>query len=134
SDKDPRADADPPRARVNRRPLGKIHLRLASQRDDPARARTVIVGADLAGVDRHGPGMDEDAAAGGKKARIADIELRAALDVDRPEIADRQGGSVGGSTGTSPLPAALVTWIVPPGAARVAAGVIETGPATRPRV
>ena len=81
---------------MNRGAVGKSYLRLASQRDDPARARTVIVGADLAGVDRHCPGMDEDAAAGGKKARIADIELRAALDVDRPEIADRQGGSVAG--------------------------------------
>src|SRR5215469_17933482 len=38
-----------------------------------------------------------------------------------------------GSTGTSPVPAALVTWIVPAGA-RWVPPVIETGPPTNPRV
>ena len=39
-----------------------------------------------------------------------------------------------GSTGTSPVPAALVTWIVPPGAVRVEALLIDTGPPTIARV
>ena len=38
------------------------------------------------------------------------------------------------STGTSPVPATPVTWIVPPGAVRVAAFLIVTGPPTTPNV
>ena len=51
-----------------------------------------------------------------------------------PKLPTVKAAALRGSTGTSPLPAALVTWIVPPGAARVAAELIETGPATRPSV
>src|SRR6266478_248288 len=39
-----------------------------------------------------------------------------------------------GSTGTSPAPATLVTWIVPAGAVRAAAFLIVTGPPTTPSV
>ena len=51
-----------------------------------------------------------------------------------PKLPTVKAGVLRGSTGTSPVPAALVTWIVPPGAARIAAELIETGPPTRPRV
>src|SRR6266851_3098633 len=39
-----------------------------------------------------------------------------------------------GSTGTSPVPATPVTWIVPAGAVRTAAFLIVTGPPTMPSV
>src|SRR6266851_4535831 len=39
-----------------------------------------------------------------------------------------------GSTGTSPGPATLATWIVPAGADRVAPLPMVTGPPTRPRL
>src|SRR5229473_1408356 len=39
-----------------------------------------------------------------------------------------------GSTGTSPVPATPVTWIVPAGAVRAAAFLIVTGPPTTPSV
>src|SRR6516164_9284924 len=50
-----------------------------------------------------------------------------------PKVATVKADLLRGSTGTSPMPAALVAWIVPEGAERVAP-VIETGPATRPSV
>src|SRR5215469_16750688 len=54
-----------------------------------------------------------------------------------PKLATVNADVLLGSTGTSPLPATLVTWIVPLGAPTKApptAGeeVIEIGPATRP--
>src|SRR5437588_9446953 len=51
-----------------------------------------------------------------------------------PKLPTVRAAVLRGSTGTSPVPAALVTWIVPPGAVRLAAEFTETGPATRPRV
>src|SRR5205807_2206678 len=50
-----------------------------------------------------------------------------------PKLVTVKAGVLRGSTGTSPVPAALVTWIVPAGAERVAP-VIATGPATSPSV
>jgi hypothetical protein len=51
-----------------------------------------------------------------------------------PKLPTVNAGVLRGSTGISPAPAALVTWIVPPGAVRFAAEFIETGPATNPSV
>ena len=50
-----------------------------------------------------------------------------------PKVATVRAGVLRGSTGTSPAPAALVTWIVPAGALSVAP-VIDTGPPTSPNV
>src|SRR5438046_2490052 len=50
-----------------------------------------------------------------------------------PKLVTVTADPLRGSTGISPVPATLVTWIVPAGAERVAP-VIETGPATTPSV
>src|SRR5205814_7228384 len=51
-----------------------------------------------------------------------------------PNLLTVRAAVLRGSTGTSPVPAALVTWIVPAGAERVAPPLIETGPPTSPSV
>src|SRR5207249_11008269 len=51
-----------------------------------------------------------------------------------PSVAAVKAETFVGSTGTSPTPAALVTWIVPAGAVRMAPLLIVTGPPTRARV
>src|SRR5689334_3331213 len=59
----------------------------------------------------------------------------------RPKLVTVGAEGLRGSTGTSPVPATLVTWIVPAGADRFApvtaagagTGFIETSPATNPR-
>ena len=55
------------------------------------------------------------------------------LTATRPNVVTVKADVLRGSTGTSPVPATLVTWVVPAGAER-AAPVIETGPATTPSV
>src|SRR5262245_56077270 len=50
-----------------------------------------------------------------------------------PKLVTVRAGVLRGSTGTSPVPAALATWIVPAGAERLAP-VIATGPPTNPSV
>src|SRR5262245_57209323 len=51
-----------------------------------------------------------------------------------PNLLTIRAGVLPGSTGTSPVPAALVTWIVPAGAESVAPLLIETGPPTKASV
>src|ERR1700730_4690893 len=51
-----------------------------------------------------------------------------------PNLLTVRADVLAGSTGTSPVPAALVTWIVPAGAESLAPPLIETGPPTSPSV
>jgi len=74
--------------------VGEGYKVLTAQGEHPARLGTVIVGADLAGVDRQCAGMDEHAATGAEAAGIADIEFGAALDVNGPKIGHRQSGRI----------------------------------------
>src|SRR5260370_41327329 len=49
-----------------------------------------------------------------------------------PKFVTVNPGVLRGSTGTSPVPATLVTWIVPAGAGRGRAPGVEAGPAATP--
>ncbi len=74
----------------------KRDLAIAAQYELSASARTVIVGVDLAGVYRQIPGTDEDAATAAEIFGVADVERRAALDIDRAEALYRQGCRIAG--------------------------------------
>ncbi len=69
-------------------------LVVPAQREHAAGARAVIVGVDFAGIDRQCSGADEDAAAAAEILGVADVEGRAALDVDQAEARHRQPGGV----------------------------------------
>src|ERR1051325_3644079 len=64
-------------------------LAVGAQRELAARTAAVIVGVDLAGIDRQRAGADIDAAAAAEPGRVADIELGAALDAERAKTRRR---------------------------------------------